>query len=212
MNKMRIFDDINVNLKSSISYGAILTLRSGLLPTSSWLTAEEWQWLSHAVPKRQQTFAWGRAALRWLCSQLAGVDGSAVSISLPSDKEPEIWVNHQQWHCSVSHSHSQLVVIVNQTKRVAVDLEYYRTDRLVTKYQDVFPLLQPYCTSTTIFYRRWTLLEAMAKYYSIPLLDLLIGVVELPTAEVRYVNVGDYLICVAPADIPICWYQLSLSE
>ena len=210
MNNIRIFNEIIFEQDLDVTYGVILTKNSHFLPDTEWLTFSEWDWLNDKSPKRQQNFAWGRAAVRWLCSQLAGVARDEVLISLPSSKEPEVWINRNRFYCSISHSHSKIVILVNQTQRVAVDIEWCRTDRSFAHYQEVFPELQPYCSEPEAFYHRWTLLETAAKYNSIPLLDLL-GGQELPThIEVQYLYEQEYLICTAPAQIPIRWYRFEI--
>ncbi len=209
LKQIKMFCDLNVSMATATSYCVVVSLPSSHLPPADWLTPQEWQWLQQASEKRRCSFAWGRAMLRWLCSQLAAVPPAAIAITLPSEQAPELWIDQQRWQCSISHSQQKLLVAVNSTYHIAVDLEYCQTDRAFGLYPQLFPLLAPFCESSIQFYRRWTLLETLAKYHEIPLTDLLTGAVQAPATDVNYVEIGDYLACIAPADQPCFWFEVS---
>lgn len=210
MKQVKMFCDLDVTIDTATSYCVVVQLNTSSLPPANWLTPQEWLWLQNTSTKRQSSFAWGRATLRWVCSQLAAVEPNAVVIALPSEQTPALWINQERWFCSISHSKQKLLIAVNSKNPVAVDLEYCRADRVFTNYQQLFPQLSPYCASAMQFYRRWTLLETLAKFHAIPLVDLLTDVSQAPITEVEYIEIGNYLACITPVNLPRHWFEVSI--
>src|SRR5690554_4794361 len=139
-----------------------------LLPAlDAWVTEAERQVAqTYKQVPRQQQFLAGRGLLRWLVCNTWHCAAGAVTITRQANGAPLLSVGGQHWQCSISHTKGAALVAASPAYMVGVDIEKVkprkRLAELVANYQDGF-FSDMSAAHWQLFFKRWTLAEAVTK-------------------------------------------------
>ena len=165
----------------------------------SWLSDTEHRWLQGKTTKRATTFIWSRALLRQLCCEKLQVSAEQVEISLPAEKKTTLLVGGKTLYCSISHSQQLVAVMISTNLEIGLDVEWMSDTRDKRQYAELFPALLDHCSSPTLFYQRWTALEATIKLYGGQLFEVLAQQKPVLASALWHWQHQNYQFCVASA-------------
>jgi len=170
-----------------------LAYRLTLIPTAACLASlsvAEQAYSQTLSKKRCHEFVSGRALVRQLVSA-AGFRPAEVSISLPADHAPQLYLDKQPLSLSISHSRNAICAAIAQ-EPIGVDLELCRPRDFSALGNQYFALES--CRSEREFYQLWTACEAYSKYSGKRLWSVLQQA--LPTdISFRYFSLAENLLC-----------------
>lgn len=169
--------------------------------------SEQQQAAQYATPTRQQQFLAGRALIRAAVTQLKPqVSNQDIVIVRASNGAPELMVQGQRWHCSISHTEGAALVGVSASHAMGVDIERSRAPKqlplLLKRFADGFLAGLSATVSTSEFSRRWTLAEAVTKYQQGLLMRTLQQPFDVYQAAATWHQVAVFQLAIYHPDLP----------
>lgn len=163
----------------------------------SWLNDAELGWLQGKSAKRRINFVWARAILRKICCEKFNVLPEQVQIELPAASKTKLLVKGKQVFCSISHSRQLIAVAISPNFAIGLDVEYASYYRDTQAYASIYPALQYSHNTTTLFYQRWTAIEASIKLQGGQLFEILAEINPTLAPQLIHWQLLNYQFCIA---------------